>query len=240
MRRRKANVLNDPELVELLGRDPELLAIADAIAETHGVERSSRRRTTILAAAAAAAIVLITLPALAAFTPLIDFSSAPAAGGPAVRSFEELEREAPPGMDPRVIAQEARRLDLPLPGSGTVAVYVAPTRTGGFCFQIPGATLGCYADRSVATGIGFAATRLDGGPAIVYGWLQDPDAFSAGVTTADGTRQKAPLVRIGPPISVSVFVVPIANVAGALPIAVVVKSSDGKRIHAQTIDRPPA
>lgn len=240
MRRRRTNVLADTELVELLGHDPELLAIADAIAETQQIEHPSRRRTVVIAAAVAAAVLLVALPALAAFTPLIDFSEAPKAEGPIVREFEDLTQQAPPGMDPRVIADEARRIEIPLSGTDTTVVYVAPTQTGGFCFEIVGHTLGCDPNRTVPVEIGFAAARLDGGGAVVYGWLYDPSASSATVTTADGTQQQALLVRVTSPIDASFFLVPIDDIADALPITATVTNTEGRSVATKLIEAPPA
>lgn len=239
MRRRKTNVLADTELVELLGHDPELLAIADAIAETQPTAHGRRFRPVLVAAAVVAGLVLLALPAIAAFTPLIDFSHAPRATGPVVRTFEELRHQAPPGMDPRVVADQARRLDIPLAGTDKAVMYVAPTRTGGFCFEIVGHTIGCDPDRTVPVEIGFSAARLDAGPAIVYGWIYDADASSATVTTAKGAQQKAQLVRITAPIDASVFVAPIDDIGDALPITVDVTNTTGESVATKVIEAPP-
>lgn len=239
MRRRKTTVLTDTELVELLGHDPELLAIADAIAETQPAAHGPRFRPLLVAAAVAAGLVLLALPAVAAFTPLIDFSHAPRATGPVVRTFEELRHQAPPGMDPRVVAAQARRLDISLAGTDKKVIYVAPTRTGGFCFEIVGHTIGCDPNRTIPVEIGFSAARLDGGPAIVYGWIYDADASSATVTTAKGAQQKAQLVRITAPIDASVFVAPIDDIADALPITVTVTNTAGESVATKLIKAPP-
>lgn len=238
MKRRKTNVLADPELVELLGHDPELLAIADAITQTQPAERARRTRNLLVAAVVATGVLLVALPAIAAFTPLIDFSKAPKATGPVVQRFEDLQRQAPPGMDPRVVAGETRRLEVVLSGADKVVVYVAPTRTGGFCFEIVGHTLGCDPNRSIAAAIGFSAPRLDRGSAIVYGWFHDADASSATVTTAQGSKHEAQLVRISRPIDASVFVALVDEMANALPIRVTVTNTAGETISTQVIPRP--
>src|SRR4051812_50014914 len=43
MKRRGRPLLDDPELMRMLGDDPELLAIADALVETKGAPEASRR-----------------------------------------------------------------------------------------------------------------------------------------------------------------------------------------------------
>ena len=52
-------VLREPELVELLANDPELLALADAIATTRAGRRKYRRARILVAAAAAAAVAAL-------------------------------------------------------------------------------------------------------------------------------------------------------------------------------------
>jgi hypothetical protein len=239
MRRQAPDVLTDPELAELLRSDFELLAIADAIAETRPIRSLPRRRTLLVAAAVAATVLLASVPALAALTSLIDFSDAPKAEGPVVQDFADLEQQAPPGMDPRVNAEEARRVDIPIAGSDTITVYVAPTRTGGFCVEIINHTLGCDPRRTVPVEIGLSAPRLDG-PAVVYGWLHEPGAFSVDVKTAEGAPQSTQPVRITAPINASIFVVRIDDVAKAFPIKVVVNDQTGRPIATKAIERPPS
>lgn len=67
--------LRDHELVEMLGRDPELLAIADALVETAepATRRHPRRRTVILASAP----VLAVAAAIVAVVLLWPFASSP-------------------------------------------------------------------------------------------------------------------------------------------------------------------
>lgn len=240
MRRQAPNVLTDPELAELLCSDFELLAIADAIAETRPIRSLPRRRTLLVAAAVAATVLLAAVPAVAALTSLIDFSDAPKAEGPVVRDFADLEQQAPPGMDPRANADEARRVDIPIAATDTIPVYLAPTRTGGFCLEIVDHILGCDPRRSVPVEIGFSAARLDSGPAVVYGWVYDPGASSVDVKTARGAGQRARPVRITAPINASIFVVRIDDVAKAFPIQVLVTNEAGEPIATKIIGRPPA
>jgi hypothetical protein len=240
MRRRASDVLTDPELADLLGGDFELVAIADAIAETRPIRSLPRRRTLLVAAAVVATVLLASVPALAALTSLIDFSDAPRAEGPVVWDFAELEQQAPPEMDPRVNAEEARRVDIPIAGSDTITVYLAPTRTDGFCLEIVDHTLGCDSHRTVPVEIGLSAPRLDGGPAVVYGWLHDPGASLVDVKTARGASQSTHPVRITAPINASIFVVRIDDVAKAFPIEVVVIDQTGNPIATRVIERPPS
>src|SRR5436309_2500226 len=49
MKRRGRPLLDDPELVRMLGNDPELLAIADALVDTKGAPEASRRALPVRA-----------------------------------------------------------------------------------------------------------------------------------------------------------------------------------------------
>lgn len=240
MRRRKVNVLSDPELLELLGHDPELLAIADAIAETQlqPTVARSRRRQLLLVAAILVGILLVALPALAAFTSLIDFSSAPPAPAPVVKRFDDLQRQAPPNMDPRVIANEARRLDLATAGT-TVPLFLAPTRTGGYCFELAGYASGCNAERSVPVSVGFAAPDGIAAPGLVYGSVLDLNAAEAVLTAADGTEREAHLTRVSAPINAAFFAVRIDNPERQLPLTVQIRDNAQQPIAVRTIPRPP-
>lgn len=241
MRRRKVNVLSDPELLELLGRDPELLAIADAIAETQRqpTVARSRRKQLLLVAAILAGILLVALPAIAAFTSLIDFSSAPPAPTPIVERFGDLQRQAPPRMDPRVIATEARRLDLPTTGR-PIALFLAPTRTGGYCFELADYASGCNAARTIPASVGFAAQSLTDEHAIVYGSVLDPAAVSATISTHEGRKQTVPLTRVSAPIGASFFVTRIGRPDEALPVRVELRDGSGRVIATRRIGPPPS
>jgi hypothetical protein len=88
-------VFHEPELVELLADDPELLALADAIASTRAGRRRHRAARIVVAAAAAAA-----LAALAVSSPwqgssrpsLVDRALAAIGSGPVIHAVLEHER----------------------------------------------------------------------------------------------------------------------------------------------------
>lgn len=239
MRRRKVNVLADPELLELLEHDPELLAIADAIAETQHEEERRPQRKALLLAAAIAALLLLAVPAIAAFTPLIDFKDAPRAPTAVVERFFDLERQAPPGMDPRAIASEARRLDLTNEGK-PVALFLAPTQSDGYCFEIEGNAAGCNADRSVPVSVGFAAPDGITAPALVYGSVLDPSAVDAILTATDGSEKTIRVTWVTAPINAGFFIGTIERPASELPIDVKLRDGEGRTVATRTIPRPPA
>lgn len=239
VKRRRTTVFRDRELAELLQDDPALLAIADAIAESaiEGRPRMSRRRLVVAVAAVIA--LAVSLPAVAAFTPLIDFSSAPKAERPDLRRFEELERQAPTGMEPGTIADQTRRLEIPLSDGGTAVVLLAPTRRGGYCYEIVGRAAGCDRDRSIPITIGFAAPRGGRGPAIVYGWVLDNGATSASIAGPRGTRQRVELVRVSRPIGASVFIASFSESEVAFPLRVQISTASGEAVATRLIHGPP-
>lgn len=238
------SVFSDAEIAEALGNDPELLAIADAIAQTRpepAAQYRWRREVVLLAAAVAAAIVV--LPALA-FTNVIpgvsDWFSSPKAPRQIVLRFESLGRGAPTGMDPSVVASEARTLMTIRLADGTSArLFIAPTRHGGFCLEIEGLGGGCDAAREIMFGAGFAAKRFPQGPAVVYGSALTNKAVEAEIRPAKGQTQRVALTRVSAPIDAGFFVVDLPEPANAFPIQVSLLDDSGNAVGTKTIPAPP-
>lgn len=237
-------VFSDPEIVETLGGDPELLAIADAIAQTRpNAARPTRRRRRVVLLAAAVAAAAVVMPALA-FTNVVpsvsDWFSSPRAPDRAVLSFESLGRSAPKGMDPRAVASEARTLITIGLTDGTAArLVVAPTRQGGFCVEIEGLGGGCDAARAIEFDAGFAARRLPKGPAVVYGSTSRHDAVLAEIRPAEGRAQRVALTRVSAPIDASFFITELPLAAKTFPIRVILLDGTGKVVSTKTIPAPP-
>ena len=62
------------------------------------------------------------------------FSGGEPAPAPVTKDFSQIDVAAPPGMATGVIVGEARDvLEVPLSTGKTAVVWVAPTRSGGFC-----------------------------------------------------------------------------------------------------------
>jgi hypothetical protein len=235
------NVFSDSEIRDALGNDPELLAIADAIAQTRAepVRRKRGHRTVVLLAAAAAVVV----PALA-FTNVIpgvsDWFSSPKAPQQAVVSFESLEQGAPAGMDPRVLASEARTLlEVRLADGTSARLFVAPTHEGGFCLEIEGFGGGCNAAREIPFDAGFAAKRFPQGPAIVYGSSLIDRAVEAEIRPAAGSARRVALTRVSSPIDAAFFVGDLPEPANTFPIHVSLLDADGNAVAERTIPPPP-
>lgn len=237
-------VFSDAEIIEALGNDPELLAIADAIAQTRpepAAQNRWRREIVFLAAALAAAIVA--LPALA-FTNVIpgvsNWFSSPKAPRQIALGFDSLGRGAPTGMDPSVIASEARTLmTIRLADDTSARLFIAPTRYGGFCLEIEGLGGGCNAAREITLDAGFAAKRLPQGPAVVYGSAITNQAIEAEIRPAKGQPQRVALTRVSAPIDAGFFVVNLPEPANAFPIQVNLLDDSGDTVDTKTIPAPP-
>lgn len=236
MTRRRA-VFADRELVALLGDQPELLAICDAILATQA-PRSRRPRRPVLLVAVVAALLAVTAPAIALTGGILDFASAPRTAPPLAVAFEELSIGAPAGMDPRADASEARTIDAELFG-GSLSLSLAPTAEGGFCALVSDerhvVQAGCDARGELSTSFGYTADRWPG-PAVVSGWVRDAKARTAEVLLVDGSLLTLPLVRVSAPIETSFFV----HQASTLPRSITIRDGAGREIVHERIPAPPA
>lgn len=207
----------DLEVIELLQDEPELLAIADAVATTYKPGVASvrvRQRRLLLAAAVAAAAVLIP-SAYALVRHFGDFVSSPPAPRPAVARFNALRLSSTKEMDPQVLASQARIVHtFRLDDGSSVQLSVAPTKRGGFCEAFSGFTEICDADRSNPFGVGLAGQRLpEGGPAVVSGYILSAEASQVEVQLRDGEKLRVPLIRVSAPIKAAFFFreIPLTN-----------------------------
>ena len=238
------DVFADPELVEMLSAEPELLAIADAIAQTQPRvgSRSRPRRTSILIAAAIAVIVVV-LPAVAwTATPQIKdwFSSAPAPAA-ITKNFEDLSKGAPSGMDPRVKPGEARLLSqLQLSNGSTTRLFIAPTNAGGYCFEVEGFSDGCNATRDNPFDAGFAAKRYPQGPAVTFGSILTTRAIEADLTLGQHPPVRIPLTRVSEPVDAAFFVYEVNDLPSSFPIKAKFLDEHSNVIAQRTIAKPPA
>jgi hypothetical protein len=92
-----------------------------------------RRRAWVVVPLAAALTALVVGSALAYYGDVVDFVGAEKAPQKDVTLFEELSVGAPPGMDPQAIGSEARRIETTTLTGEREAVFVAPTKAGGYC-----------------------------------------------------------------------------------------------------------
>jgi len=213
-------------------------------ARKHGL-----RLGTALAAALVA--VLAATPALGLRGQIVQlFSSEEPAPAPVTNNFGQIDVDAPPGMATGVIAGEARDvLEVPLSTGKTAVVWVAPTRSGGFCTFISENRHsmgggGCDRDR-----VGRFAPGLSiPGPISRQGEILEPPVLIGGDTLIhgaaavrvefeDGGSATAPITWVSDPIDAGFFVYELPKEhwqAGHRPAALVLEDADGKELARDT------
>jgi hypothetical protein len=200
----------------------------------------NRRRRYVAFGSAALASALICGVALAASVIRRDFFEAPAGPETIRRSFSELDRAAPQDMQTRVIAEETRRIDVPIDTGGSRPLFIAPTSGGGYCTASSFGG-GCRIERRPSPD---AVARLNVrgknswmlgvsmfvGPAktTIYGDILDERVSELDVRLADGTLRRIPFVWISEPISAGFFFYDdLADDRSPEPEAVIARGDDG-------------
>jgi hypothetical protein len=221
-----------PEPAQAFGDWDDVLARA-------GVRR--RRNTRLPIVAAAAAVVLVVLsasPALGILTRLIGRIDVPFTGKPNAptriqRQFFDMSVAAPPGMGPQAIASQTRRVGV----LGGHALYVAPTKGGGYCFEFERGIGGCStarAPRPLSTTWSFSQRR--GGPAeirAVAGEVHSPRVRSLRLDYADGTTQELSFIWVSKPIDAGFFLQHLTTSHGSVK-AIVALDAAGRVVDSDT------
>lgn len=177
-------------------------------APTFADETRPRSRSPWVAVAIVAALlaVLVGTPALAVGLGLIDFDSAEPAPSRAVEQFESLSTAAPPGMDPGVVAGEARQINV----AGRV-LWIAPTRAGGLCFGWDGTSGGCEKLGTVPLSVSWLGRPTRVRPSVkpsiyaVEGFARIRWVDSVEVRLDDGTAVQPEVTWISEPIGAGFF-----------------------------------
>jgi hypothetical protein len=171
-----------------------------------------------------AVLLVLLLLVAAAFTfglrlPVLDFGHAEPAPERTQLQFLQLGVGAPPGMDPGVIPNSARKV-IELSQDGKVSVlWVAPTKGGGFCLLWTGIGGGCMKDRTVppaepgpSTGdvnpfVLGASSSPDARGVLQHfdGHLMAAEAKRLLVEYADGEEAEIPVVWVSPPIDAGFY-----------------------------------
>ena len=212
--------------------------------------RAVRRRILRLCAAASvglAAIVAAT-PALGLRGQIVQlFAGGSPAPPPVVESFGQIDVAAPPGMATGVIAGEARDvMEAPLSTGKTAVVWVAPTRSGGFCVFVSTEGRramgggGCDRDRSLpfAPGLEIPGPISPNGTILAPPVIFDGETLIRGAATVeirfeDGESARTPVVWVSPPIDAGFFVYEVPEAhwqAGHRPVAVVLQDAEGRTL----------
>jgi hypothetical protein len=163
-----------------------------------GLAPSRKRRGLLLIGLVALTFVLVVATAYALGHPLVDFSSSPPASPRVVREFDSLSEGAPPGMDPRVAAEDTRFVGE----LGGHKLWVAPTKSGGFCHEFSEATGGCDALGTVPLSVTWGGGLA--GPTVA-GHANARWADAVEIELDDGSVIHPHVIWISPPIDAGFF-----------------------------------
>jgi hypothetical protein len=172
-------------------------------------EAPSRSRPLWVSGAVAAALlaILVGTPALAVGLGVIDFGSAEPAPPRVVKQFESLSTGAPPGMDPGVVAGEARQVRV----AGRV-LWVAPTRAGGLCYGWDGTSGGCEKLGTAPLSVSWLGRPTRVPPSLTRPSIYSVEGFArirwvdtVEVRLDDGTAVRPELTWISEPIGAGFF-----------------------------------
>ena len=184
--------------------------------------RRMRVRRAALLAAAVVAAALVTAPALGLHRIVVDWLEAEPAPGRTQLQFLQLGVGAPPGMDPGVVPNSARKV-TELEHDGKIGVlWVAPTKRGGFCVVWTAFFGGgCVSDRAslptnvvryrddvkpILLGLSVSADPTDGGIVQSFsGSLLEPKTERLVMTYADGEQAEVPVIWVTPPIDAGFY-----------------------------------
>jgi hypothetical protein len=219
-------------MLEQLVPEPESFGDWDDVLQRAGIRR---RRRVVGAAAVVAALlgILFATPAFGVLLDLIGRTTVPFSGKPAPtrvqRNFFDMSLSAPRGMGPHAIASQTRRV-------GTVdgrALYIAPTREGGFCWEAERSGGGCVTKRDRKLLVGASLMQRRGGPLLmrqVSGEVLTPAARAVEIEYGDGTTKEVPFLWVTKPIEAGffAFMVPAAHQTKARPRAVTILDAHGK------------
>jgi hypothetical protein len=251
-----ANTIDDGDWADVLARSRK----SEALASGRSVSRSHRRRriptrVTLVAAAVALAAV-VTAVAFGLPRTFINFFSSPPAPTHIKNWFAAENVEAPPGMNPKAIPGQARRIASAtfdvnhLHGNHPTVhtLYVAPSKGGGFCYLWTNADGGCLTAKPPSKtramramgplGISWFSNHYGAGyPLFVDGWVRSGATKRVEARFADGTTATIPVTWISAPVSAGFLIYPVPPghlTPAKAPTAVVALGASGNVIGKQS------
>jgi hypothetical protein len=203
---------------------------------------AGRARILALAALALVAVLLAT-PAFGLRDRIVHLFAADEQQPPELiqRFFRNQTAAGPPGTTGGAIPAKARvALAASVPGYGSRVLWVAPTKSGGFCST----WIGCNARRTVR----FQATLMIGGPTSrnsepmpdspdVHVFFQGQTilrpAVSAVIRFEDGSSDRVRIVWVRKPIDAGFFLYELPKAhwkVGKRPVALSIEDANGNRL----------
>lgn len=213
----------------------------------------ARRRAVVLALASLSlAVALFATPAFGLRDAVlgligredVTFEEGEPAPASVRKQFEDLALGAPPRMDPQAIPSAMRRAGTFKVGGRNRALWLGPTRRGGFCYSLEGSGGGCLRNESLPPGrigLSYQARARPGEPVEagpLQGWVLNPTAARITITFEDRTKVDVPFTYVSAPIDAGFFVydLPAANRrAPHRPHIVSVFDAAGKELAHETI-----
>ena len=237
--------MNDDVMVKLATANPVPPEARPWVADELRLEELRPRpkprlpRRRLAAALAAAAIVacgvLLVAPALGLGIPGIDFFKADKAPARVVKDFASMSEYAPPGMDPGVIAGEARTVTTVHTARGPHTLWVAPTKLGGLCYGWSKGAGGCDARGAIPLAVtwmspgGFKVGTSPPEFSSVEGHIHSPWADGVQIRLSDGSTVEPDMIWVSAPIDAGFFYYDAPDGAS---IKTVVATKDGQDVDA--------
>ena len=198
-----------------------------------------RRRPRVgLAAAAVALVTVLAAPAFGLGGKLVRlFESGEPAPPKIEQSFAGLDAGAPPGFKTGVVAADTRKLALPQ----GVALWIAPTKAGGYCLFVAGGGGSCNPRRTLefwptfSIGGRFSTHGvIRSGPVLIDGSTTLNDAATVEIQFEDGASESVPVVWISKPIDAGFFGYDVPRskwAVGHRPMLLVLRDADGHELR---------
>jgi hypothetical protein len=235
--------------------EPEVFGDWDDVLRRAGVrgspepapQRHPRRRGVVLLLAA----IGVAVPAAALVAAVVTrtdvvFSHAKPAPNVVKKQFADLDVGAPPRFAQHVDAARAREVGTFDVRGRKVALWVAPTRRGGFCFTFERSFGGCRGrtpqDLAHPLDAFYGASVTRGHVSLLPdlgGTVLGGDVARLEVEYADGSRDDVPFVYVSRPIDAGFFRFSVPKEHLVLParvVAVVARDKDGHVLARQEIE----
>lgn len=180
--------------------------------------RRARRRRTLTTALVVVGVLVVAAPAFGLGRYAIDWLSADRAPDRVQLDFAQLGVGAPKGMDPRIVPNAARKVTVVTLADGPHTLWVAPTKSGGFCETWSGMWGGCRSRHAPAAlpapgsqelrswELGMTVQQVDGATTWLGGSLLASDAVRLVVDYEDGASDEIPFTWVSSPIDAGFYV----------------------------------
>jgi len=220
--------------------DADWQAVYTAARGPRSAETPPRRATWRWAAISCAAVLaaLMAMPAFGLRGLIVSFLSSPPAPPAVVSTFSSLDNGAPAALAPQALPSAARLAhQFQLPGGRTVSLWLAPTKSGGYCAYVKGFFEGCRDRSDIRISFGLTPTT-EGGLQLAGDVPRESGATAVDLIFKDGSRESLPLVWISAPIAAGFYVDeinPDSLNSGKRPVEVIAVNANGDEVSSQTL-----